>query len=145
MGNPKIQKEILDSIDIIVRKRMENVPQILFGIVTEISTGNRCDIAINAIKHQVKYYGETPPLLNRKYPVFVPASGMSQAFIIISGDTGDDVGDTMNIDGVTLIKTSDGIVKVNTADDVEQDNTLPVTSAAVYTNVGNIEALLETI
>lgn len=39
----------------------------------------------------------------------------------------------------------DGILSVNTADDVEQDNTLPITSAAVYTEVGNINALLETI
>lgn len=82
MGSPKVQKEILDAIDIIVRKRMENVPQILFGIVTEISTDNRCDVAINAIKHQVKYYGDTQPMLNKKYPVFVPSSGMSQAFIM---------------------------------------------------------------
>ena len=37
------------------------------------------------------------------------------------------------------------ILSVNTADAVEQDNTLPITSAAVYTAVGNIEALLETI
>ena len=34
---------------------------------------------------------------------------------------------------------------MNTADDVEQNNTLPITSAAVYTTVGNIEALLSTI
>lgn len=39
----------------------------------------------------------------------------------------------------------DGILSVNTADDVEKDNTLPVTSAAVYAEVGNINALLETI
>lgn len=82
MGNPKIQKEILDAIDIIIRKRMENVPQILFGMVTEISTGGKCDVTINAIKHQIKYYGETPPVLNKKYPIFIPASGMSQAFIL---------------------------------------------------------------
>lgn len=37
------------------------------------------------------------------------------------------------------------ILSVNTADVVEKDNTLPITSAAVYTTVGNIEALLETI
>lgn len=36
-------------------------------------------------------------------------------------------------------------LSVNTADKVEQDNTLPVTSAAVFTTVGNIEALLGTI
>lgn len=36
-------------------------------------------------------------------------------------------------------------LSVDTADKVEQDNTLPVTSAAVYTTVGNINALLGTI
>ena len=39
----------------------------------------------------------------------------------------------------------DGMLRVNTADKVEEDNTLPVTSAAVYTEVGNINALLATI
>ena len=34
---------------------------------------------------------------------------------------------------------------VDTADAVEKDNTKPVTSAAVYTEVGNINALLATI
>lgn len=37
------------------------------------------------------------------------------------------------------------ILSVDTAKTVEQDNTLPVTSAAVYTTVGNIEVLLGTI
>lgn len=36
-------------------------------------------------------------------------------------------------------------LSVDTADKVEQDNTKPVTSAAVYTEVGNINALLATI
>lgn len=40
---------------------------------------------------------------------------------------------------------ANGILSVNTASDVEADNTLPVTSAAVYAEVGNINALLETI
>lgn len=43
------------------------------------------------------------------------------------------------------LKLEDGILSVNTADKVEKDNTLPVTSAAVYTEVGNINALLATI
>lgn len=38
-----------------------------------------------------------------------------------------------------------GILSVNTTDRMEQDNTLPITSAGVYTTVGNIEALLKTI
>ena len=36
-------------------------------------------------------------------------------------------------------------LSVNTADKVEQDNTKPVTSAAVYTVVGNINAILESL
>ena len=82
MGNPKVQKEILDAVDIIVKKRLENVPQILFGIVTEILGNNKCNVTINMIEHQVKYYGDTQPTLNKKYPVFVPSSGMSHAFIM---------------------------------------------------------------
>lgn len=39
----------------------------------------------------------------------------------------------------------DGVLGVNTASAVEQDNTLPVTSDAVYTEIGNINALLATI
>lgn len=38
-----------------------------------------------------------------------------------------------------------GILGVNTAKAVEADNTLPITSAAVHTTVGNIEVLLQTI
>lgn len=47
--------------------------------------------------------------------------------------------------GNGLKVTGGDTLEVNTADDVEQDNTLPITSAAVYTTVGNIEALLSTI
>lgn len=39
----------------------------------------------------------------------------------------------------------DGILSVNTTDAMEQDNTLPITSAGVFATVGNIEALLMTI
>lgn len=38
-----------------------------------------------------------------------------------------------------------GVLSVNTADAAEEDNTLPITSAAVHTTVGNIEILLRTI
>lgn len=47
------------------------------------------------------------------------------------------IGDGLKLEGRTL--------SVDTATEVEQDNTKPITSAAVYTTVGNIEALLETI
>ena len=44
--------------------------------------------------------------------------------------------------GDNLKITEDGVLSVDTAEAVEQDNTKPVTSAAVYTEIGNIEVLL---
>lgn len=56
----------------------------------------------------------------------------------------------VNADGVDFtvdetLSLVDGVLSVNRAETPEADNTLPITSAAVYTTVGNINALLETI
>ena len=47
--------------------------------------------------------------------------------------------------GNGLKVTGGDTLEVDTATNVEEDNTLPITSAAVYTTVGNIEILLGTI
>lgn len=47
--------------------------------------------------------------------------------------------------GEDLAVTSTGLLSVVKANQVEQDNTHPITAAAVFTEVGNIEALLQTI
>lgn len=47
--------------------------------------------------------------------------------------------------GEDLQITQGGVLSVIKADKAEQDNTRPITSAAVYTEIGNIEALLRTI
>lgn len=44
--------------------------------------------------------------------------------------------------GENLKITQDGVLSVDTADAVEQDNTKPITSAAVHVEIGNIEVLL---
>lgn len=44
--------------------------------------------------------------------------------------------------GSGLIVSEDGRLSVDTADSVEKDNTKPVTSGAVFTVLGNVEALL---
>ena len=49
------------------------------------------------------------------------------------------IGDGLKLDAAT------NTLSVDTAEAVEKDNTKPVTSAAVYTEVGNINALLATI
>lgn len=52
--------------------------------------------------------------------------------------------DSLKIDN-TLKFNSKGELGVNTAKQVEKDNTLPITSAAVHTVVGNIDVLLGTL
>ena len=47
--------------------------------------------------------------------------------------------------GEDLQITSTGLLSVVKANAVEQDNTHPITAAAVFTEVGNINALLQTI
>lgn len=54
-----------------------------------------------------------------------------------------DVGVQFETDGSLILEK--GVLSVNTTDRMEQDNTLPITSAGVFTTVGNIEALLATI
>lgn len=56
-----------------------------------------------------------------------------------SGGGGYTIGDGLKLDAAT------NTLSVDTAATVEKDNTKPVTSAAVYTEVGNINALLSTI
>lgn len=55
------------------------------------------------------------------------------------GGGGYTIGSGLKLDAET------NTLSVDTADAVEKDNTKPVTSAAVYTEVGNINALLATI
>jgi len=47
--------------------------------------------------------------------------------------------------GENLKITSEGVLSVDMAGDISEDNTRPISSAKVYTEIGNINALLETI
>ena len=55
------------------------------------------------------------------------------------GSAGYNIGPGLKLDAET------NTLSVDTADAVEKDNTKPVTSAAVFAEVGNINALLATI
>lgn len=47
--------------------------------------------------------------------------------------------------GDDLLITAEGRLSIDKANSVSEDNTKPITAAAVYTEVGNINALLATI
>ena len=67
--------------------------------------------------------------------------GVGSADVPIASDT---VAGVVRV-GENLKISADGVLSVDTATAVEEDNTRPVTSAAVQTTVGNIEILLKTI
>lgn len=69
--------------------------------------------------------------------------GMATAIVSIETGGGGGGGTSFTTDETLTLKN--GVLSVNTADTAEKDNTLPITSSAVYTTVGNINALLETI
>ena len=56
-----------------------------------------------------------------------------------------DSGGNANFQVDETLKLENGILSVNTTNDMEQDNTLPITSAGVFATVGNIESMLKTI
>lgn len=63
--------------------------------------------------------------------------------VLVRSESGAEWGDAYGIG--RGLRLSGGVLSVDAADSVEEDNTLPVTSAAVYVEVGNIEALLATV
>lgn len=56
-----------------------------------------------------------------------------------AGGTAFTTDETLTLDPAT------NVLSVNTASEAQADNTLPITSAAVATQIGNIEVLLKTI
>lgn len=50
----------------------------------------------------------------------------------------------VRVDGKTIVQ-EDGVLRVNVTDRAEADNTQPITSAGVYTIIGNINAILKSI
>ena len=86
---------------------------------------------------------EPPPLSidDNGHLIYTVSSGNSVDLGRVVGDG--QGGTAFDVDQTLTLKN--GVLSVNTAKAVEMDNTLPVTSGAVYTVVGNINALLETI
>lgn len=74
------EKEIIEAIDIIVKKRLENVTQIFNGVIQTSGTGS---VLVNGKTYTLSVYGEKSTLTaGQVVKVFVPQGNMSQAFIL---------------------------------------------------------------
>ena len=67
----------------------------------------------------------------------------TKTFDVMDGEDGTG-GETITL-GHALYYDENGRLSVQMSDEPEMDNTLPISSAAVHTTVGNIEILLKTI
>ena len=136
---------IVNAVDLNARDGI-NTFAVIDGMMT-VTYNQRLDNAINQIYEAIGSGG---------------SGGSGGAVASVNGKTGrvifnaEDVGALPNIPassevlggvkvGKNLIIDETGALSVDTASFVEEDNTRPITSAAVHATVGNIEILLGTI
>ena len=93
--------------------------------------------AAESVPEIEKQIGDLDKLTTKDKSTLVAA--INEAARSGGGGGGYIIGDGLKLD------TESNTLSVDTADKVEKDNTKPVTSAAVHTEVGNINALLATI
>lgn len=82
-----------------------------------------------------------PSPQNAGKSIVVSEDGSKYELKMITGGGGGVESDQIG-DGLKIV---DGKLTVDVVNDVEKDNTKPITSAAVFTTVGNIDSLLQTI
>ncbi len=137
-----IEKEILDSIAILIKKYAERNTQIYIGTVTNLN-GNKCSMLLNGkVLESVRVYGATPPV-GAILPVFVPSGNFNVAFTMYmqesgSSSTGGAVTSVAGKTGdVTLTKAdvSDGATYVRTHNDFTD-----AIKAQISTNDTNISS-----
>lgn len=100
------------------------------------------DITDNNVAIDIKVEGEGPPGKTPQKGVDYWTEEDKQEIVDevlseIPGGTTFEIGNGL--------KLENNILSVDTVDDAEQDNTLPITSAGVFSIVGNIDVLLATI
>jgi hypothetical protein len=95
-------------------------------------------VSLRSVGSPTAYVNESPD--SKKLVCDVEAA---KVVVIENGGTGEGGGVPFVVDSTLTLK--DGVLSVNTTDVMEEDNTLPITSAGVYATVGNIETLLKTI
>lgn len=75
-----IKKEIMESIDVLLKTRLSKVTQSYYVTVVSVDD-NKCTIKLNGNEYVVLFYGNTPEK-NKRYPMIIPQGNLSQAYII---------------------------------------------------------------
>lgn len=139
-----IEKEILDSIAILIKKSAESNTQIYVGTVTNLS-GTKCSMLLNGkVLENVRYYGSVPPV-GSILPVFVPNGNFNVAFTIYpkAADSGSTTGAVTSVAGktgdVTLNKSDVGLSNVANVLQYSASNPPPYPVKSVNGETGDVE------
>lgn len=139
-----IEKEILDSIAILIKKSAESNTQIYIGTVTNLN-GNKCSMLLNGkVLESVRVYGNTPPV-GAILPVFVPNGNFNVAFTMyMQGSGGSSTGgDVTSVAGktgdVTLTKSDVGLSNVANVLQYSEQNKPPYPVTSVNGQTGDVE------
>lgn len=144
-----IEKEILDSIAILIKKSAESNTQIYIGTVTNLN-GNKCSMLLNGkVLESVRVYGTTPPV-GAILPVFVPNGNFNVAFTMYMQESGGS--STGGV--VTSVAGKTGDVKLNKADvglsnvanvlQYSEQNRPPYPVTSVNGQTGDVELTIPT-
>lgn len=139
-----IEKEILDSIAILIKKSAESNTQIYVGTVTNLS-GTKCSMLLNGkVLENVRYYGSVPPV-GSILPVFVPNGNFNVAFTIYpkAADSGSTTSTVTSVAGktgdVTLNKSDVGLSNVANVLQYSASNPPPYPVKSVNGETGDVE------
>lgn len=144
-----IEKEILDSIAILIKKSAESNTQIYIGTITNLN-GNKCSMLLNGkVLESVRVYGATPPV-GAILPVFVPSGNFNVAFTMyMQGSGGSSTGGTVtSVAGktgdVTLTKADVGLSNVANVLQYSEQNKPPYPVTSVNGQIGDVELTIPT-
>jgi hypothetical protein len=74
-------KEIIESIDVIVKENLKKVTSIYYCVIKEKLNNNKCKVFLNNKEYTVPFYGGTVQV-NKVYPIILPFNSMNNAFVI---------------------------------------------------------------
>lgn len=144
-----IEKEILDSIAILIKKSAESNTQIYIGTVTNLN-GNKCSMLLNGkVLESVRVYGATPSV-GAILPVFVPSGNFNVAFTMyMQGSGGSSTGGAVtSVAGktgdVTLTKADVGLSNVANVLQYSEQNKPPYPVTSVNGKIGDVELTIPT-
>lgn len=150
-NNKNVVDELLKGVQYLIKEEIKKSPidKTITGVINKVKENNLYDVLIGKT-----IYNNVPSVfiglkINDSVKIKIPQNQYSQMYIegkynikieSSGGGTSDfNIGSGLKLDSIT------NTLSVDTTNNVEQDNTKPITSAGVYTVVGNIDELLKTI